>query len=389
MNAQAPSVALRHVLEYAGLGWPVFPCDPATKAPLVAGGFRRATRDAGVTREWWTSHPEAMIGVPTGPASGFWVLDVDLDEKGGKDWSLRLAELESEHGRLPDTVSTRTPRGGLHLLFRWSPDHPVRNSAGQLGPGIDVRGDGGYVIMPPSVRAHGVAYAFEKPPGVFDIDEAPRWLLQVACNPSRRATLLAGQTARTRSSVRPSDVPTKPYVSAAVDREIELVRSAAKGTRNHQLNKSAFNLGQLAGTGLLHPGHVEHLLFEAAGAAGLVAEDGHYSVRGTIGSGLAAGARRPRTSQLPCRIVKENAHERLAGGDGLRGDRARPRGYHAGRGRSCVCEAGRRKASVLSRYGRLVSMDRHALEEGPHRLGLPVRSPRGPRSKRGRGTEGP
>jgi hypothetical protein len=105
-----------------------------------------------------------MIGVPTGPRSGFWVLDVDVDQARGNDGRASLAELEAEHGKLPQTVSTRTPRGGLHLLFRWSPHDSLRNSAGKLGPGLDVRGDGGYVIMPPSQRADGAAYRFENSP---------------------------------------------------------------------------------------------------------------------------------------------------------------------------------------------------------------------------------
>jgi hypothetical protein len=125
-------------LSYAKDGWPVFPCDPANKQPLIASGFKAASTDERQIKSWWARHPNAMIGLPTGPKSGVWVLDIDNGD--GKDGRAALATLEAAYGVLPDTAKVTTPSGGCHYYFRY--DGEVRNR-GQLAPGIDVRGDGG------------------------------------------------------------------------------------------------------------------------------------------------------------------------------------------------------------------------------------------------------
>ena len=139
-------------LDYARRGWPVFPCMPTNKAPYIKGGLNAATTDEkrSATGGRW---PQAMIGVPMGSWSGLWAIDPDPpkkeDEPDGREiW----AELLEEHGELPPTHTEITPRGGWHILFKWDPDRPVTNSPGALaGPNIDVRGQGGYVIMAPSI----------------------------------------------------------------------------------------------------------------------------------------------------------------------------------------------------------------------------------------------
>src|SRR5262245_23893426 len=122
-------------LAYAARGWPVLPCDPATKRPLIARGLRAASTDPEQIRRWWEQHPCAMIGVVTGPRSGFWALDVDADRSNGKDGFAALTVLEHAHDVLPDTLSSTTPRGGRHLLFRWHDG--IRNSASEVGTDLD------------------------------------------------------------------------------------------------------------------------------------------------------------------------------------------------------------------------------------------------------------
>lgn len=161
----------RAALAYAQrLGWPVFPCCWITEAgacscglpecgspgkhPLTAQGFRDASKDIAQIRQWWTRWPQANIGVPTGEASGFDALDID-PRHGGEE---SLAELEFLHGRLPATAEQITGGGGRHLLFRH------RDGMGcQVGvlPGIDVRGDGGYILVAPSTHISGRRYAWE------------------------------------------------------------------------------------------------------------------------------------------------------------------------------------------------------------------------------------
>jgi hypothetical protein len=153
MKATEPlfSEAARH---YAEQGIPVFPCSPKNKSPMVNGGFHSATTDANQIKAWWTKWPKAMIGMPTGPASGIDVLDLDVDQNKGKNG---LAELPDWQQRSP--IIVRTPRGGAHLWFK--SNGSIRNSTDIIAHGVDTRGEGGYVILPPS-RNGAAAYRFEK-----------------------------------------------------------------------------------------------------------------------------------------------------------------------------------------------------------------------------------
>jgi len=150
---------LRAALSYAARGVPVFPCEPSGKRPLTANGFWDATTDRALIRGWWGRWPEANVGVPTGRASGLLVLDVDAAE--GLE---SIAELELLLGQAPPTARAITGRGGEHLYFRAPSDVEVRNSAGFLGAGLDVRGEGGYVIVPPSRTAQAYRCVERSPP---------------------------------------------------------------------------------------------------------------------------------------------------------------------------------------------------------------------------------
>lgn len=141
---------LEAALEYAEAGIPVFPCGAAanSKAPRVAGGFKVATTDKAQIRRWWTDWPEAPIGVPTGAASGWTV--VDVDPRNGGDHT--LDELKVRHGvDWTDTRTHITGSGGLHFVFAHDP-RMVR-CATEILPGIDIKDEGGYVIVPPSQPA--------------------------------------------------------------------------------------------------------------------------------------------------------------------------------------------------------------------------------------------
>ena len=142
---------LESALSYARRGWPVFPCQPRGKRPLTSRGFKDAATDEGVIRGWWAKWPDANIGVPTGSASGFVVVDLD-----GGEGIESLAKILNSH-ELVQTVISLTGGGGKHLLFL-APDPPLRNTQGALGRGVDTRGDGGYIIAPPSIHASGDAY---------------------------------------------------------------------------------------------------------------------------------------------------------------------------------------------------------------------------------------
>ena len=118
---------------------------------------------------WWHRQPDNNIAIATGAASGIFVVDLD-----GLDAEAALRRLEAEHGALPPTVEAITARG-RHIYFK-SPQEPVRNSAGRIGDHIDIRGDGGYVIAPPSIHPSGRRYCWSVD-SADRIADAPSWLL--------------------------------------------------------------------------------------------------------------------------------------------------------------------------------------------------------------------
>ena len=181
MTSPADSEPLSTALRLAAQGVPVFPCRP-DKRPYTKHGFKDATADQNVIREWWRLHPDALIGLPTGQASGLVVLDVD--QKPGRDGEVTLADLERQHGKLPDTYEARTPSGGRHIYFA-RPADGLACSNDKLGAGLDIRADGGYVIFPPS-RVNGASYEWAKRPG-GGCQPMPQFLVDLARHPKQKS----------------------------------------------------------------------------------------------------------------------------------------------------------------------------------------------------------
>ena len=160
---------------------PVFPCSPENKRPLgllVPHGFKDAAADPEQIKQWWHENPGAMIGVPTGAASGFFVVDQDR-KPGMGDGVETWNEWCREHRRepLPVTRKHNTPSTGRHALYRCPRDLEIRSiKLGALGPGIEIKGEGGYVIVPPSVMAGGAAYTAS---AIDEIADPPGWLLDM------------------------------------------------------------------------------------------------------------------------------------------------------------------------------------------------------------------
>jgi hypothetical protein len=146
---------IESVLQYAARGLYVFPCQEKGKRPLTANGFKAATTDSAQIEAWWTQWPHANIGIATGNQSGIVVLDIDTKKNGEES----LGALETIHGALPATVEVLTGNG-RHLWFS-HPGYTVHNSVGDVGEGLDIRGDGGYVIVPPSIHENGRRYEWE------------------------------------------------------------------------------------------------------------------------------------------------------------------------------------------------------------------------------------
>ena len=244
--------------------WPVFPCR-SDKRPATARGFYDASRDEAQVRAMFAQADAALIGVPTGRASDLLVIDVDPDG---------LAWLAANEHRIPVTRRHETRRGGQHLLFRF-PMAEVRNSAGRVSLGVDVRGEGGYVIAPPSP-----GYAVLEPTMPA---EAPAWLIAACAPPPAAPAPATPYTGRT-------DPVSDRYAASALDGECRAVAGMAEGGRNDRLNIAAVKLGSLVGAGLLSAETVRAELTAAAHACGL----DPMETRKTIASGMTFGIANPR-----------------------------------------------------------------------------------------------
>ncbi len=155
-------------LEYAKMGWQIFPCRPGTKYPATRHGVKDATSDEKLIRSWWERWPTANIGLACGPESGVFVIDIDLDHDKNIDGFESLKTFPD----LPPTITAETPRGGRHYLFRADTPPANRNS---FRPGIDVRADGYYIILAPSIHPNGGTYrwATGHAPGEIPLGEYP------------------------------------------------------------------------------------------------------------------------------------------------------------------------------------------------------------------------
>ncbi len=204
-------------LDYVAKGWPVFPLRPGAKTPMVSGGFSSGTTDTAQIKEWWEKHPTANIGIATGACSSLVVLDVDV--KNGKNGVRALEKLSAEHGGLPDTLTCSTPSGGFHYYFR-HPGTETRGSVGALGEGLDTRGDGGYIVAPPSI-IEGNHYAWDN--WGAEVAEMPQWILKSkrASNTSIKEGERNNYIFKIAAALRGKSVPIE-------DAEVEVLSAAAK-----------------------------------------------------------------------------------------------------------------------------------------------------------------
>jgi hypothetical protein len=307
-------------LAAADAGWHVFPCAPGSKRPALRENWQDlATTDHGRIRAWWARQPY-NIGIACGQ-SGLVVIDLDVapDARDGPSASGGLDGAGAPNGRdgadAPDgrdarqgldgpasgadalqrlcrahgqrypagTYTVDTPSGGSHLYFT-APETPVRNSAGRLGPLIDVRADGGYVVGDGSLIggrryvARGDFLPLALP--------LPAWLARLCEEPALPEI--------TRPLPLLDQAQARAYALAAFREETRRVAEARIGTRNDTLNRAAFSLGQLVAAGLIPPLPVMTGLADAAAHAGLPDDE----ARRTIRSGMAAGARKPRPSPV-------------------------------------------------------------------------------------------
>lgn len=164
-------------LSYAAFGLAVFPvkswgkAEQDFKSPLTPNGFLDASQSPDQIEGWWTRWPNANIGIATGILSGgLTVIDLDVKEEKGIDGRLTLHKWEMDHGKLPgDTWLSITGSGGYHFFYR---DVSGTKSTRAIMEGIDIRGEGGYIVAPPSLHFNGRRYEWEQAPDEFKLAEA-------------------------------------------------------------------------------------------------------------------------------------------------------------------------------------------------------------------------
>ncbi len=195
-------------VEYGDRGWRVFPlhtarnsacscgsqnCTSAAKHPRIKEWQKECSNQADKINDWWGKWPDANIGIATGSASGFFVVDID-PRHGGKE---SFQELVKQYGMFSKTMASNTGGGGFHLFFKEN-ELKISNRTNVL-PGIDVRGEGGYIVAPPSYHQSGAQYTWTKNLKDSAIQEAPAWLLELlkrSVKPYSRSAVHAGEAVR-------------------------------------------------------------------------------------------------------------------------------------------------------------------------------------------------
>ena len=292
---------LEHALGYAAKGLPVFPCKPDSKRPYTKHGLKDASTDTKLIKDWWALWPDALIAVPTGERSKCWVLDVD--DPAAFEASCKLD--------LPDTRRVDTDKG-YHLYWLWNPDQEVRNSQKTSSgwpfeslPGTDVRGEGGYVIVPPSLHPSGKRYRWHAD---TETVEPPKALLDIVrkVKPQSAATapLMVGSTSH--------------YGRTALEGECAKVRSAPNGAQEATLNEAALKIGGLIAGGQIDGVEAEQALTEAGCDMPSYNPKDPWKaddIAAKVERGLKDGARQPRTAAQQDNTAALAAAEALAGAE--------------------------------------------------------------------------
>ena len=295
-------------LAYADRGMFVFPC--RGKRPLVE--WREfSSIDPDQIERWWDNHPDANVGIDCGP-SRIAVIDVDqLDslEQMSDQLGWRLEEA--------DTLIGETGGGGLHIVFADDPSRPVRNSASKLAPGIDVRGNGGYIVAPPSTHPDtGQLYRWiqkqqpaELPDDLRDLCEASKPQADYAAPPEPMVPVDGNRASAWSASI--------------LNGELDSIARAAPGTRNNTLYEAALKVGGVVKGGYLEDGPARAALIQAGVAVG----QGRGEAEATVDSGFErADVRHPEERPLPEPLRQQNSSSNPPEG---RPDRNAPASFRA------------------------------------------------------------
>ena len=283
---------LTTALKYARRGFRIFPCN-IDKRPLVEDWYNASSANADKITEWWNKNPEALIGLPCKHLD---LLVIDCDRHtDDADGVALFDDMVAENGALPEHPIIETPNNGLHHIFRQPSLIKIGNRT--VARGIDTRGyrlenDGGYIIGPGSVLPDGRGWKPAKGSLPFlgtvkkGLSGAPTWLVH-------RLREKEAPKAPAPISASPATSRETKYALAALDSIAHEVANTGQGERNNKLNAAAFRLGTMIARGWIGAFTVSGRLLDACSANGLLADDGHHAVNGTIKSGIEAGMKSP------------------------------------------------------------------------------------------------
>ncbi|MGO8915293.1 MAG: bifunctional DNA primase/polymerase [Stellaceae bacterium] len=219
------------VLDLARRFGPIWPQTPQKTGYRGTNGSRDATQDEATIRRYWTAHPEAVPALMTGAASGIVVLDIDI--KGGRNGldSLELLGVVFH----PATPTAHSPSGGLHMLFQ-HPGRVVPSSIDKIAPGLEVKGDGGWITLPPGPGRFWDPVCGRDTP----LLSMPDWMMPP-------------EPAKPHPAVRRPirSRPLSPYAAAALEGIIRDILDAPAGAQRDTMNSEAFSLGGLVAGGVI------------------------------------------------------------------------------------------------------------------------------------------
>jgi len=290
---------------YARKNWLVFPVRTLSKTPLTPHGFQDASKDKSQIEEWWATWPDANIGLACA-LSGVVAIDGDPNHYTAES-RLFIDDLVANH----PTAIQITPTDGIHLLYEMPPDMTLSNSNKNLPPGVDIRSQG-YILLTPSIvtyrgedaRTKGVEdgftghYRWDPPPHKYPPQPLPEHVLALLTCPPKGIPF--GPPPAPMTIVAPER--TSRYAEAALLSELDRLTIAPEGTRNDQLNRSAFSLGQLVAGGALDEGEVRQRLEDTALAIRL----GDREAQRTVDSGLSAGMKQSRSVPEETKLIFRN-----------------------------------------------------------------------------------
>ncbi len=324
LNCRASAAKVEAIYRLARLDWKIFPIAPRSKMPLIrwthgvafddtdfeqrfechldekatklkANGkvlrdrsprahldLFRASDDIAMIDLWVEQWPKAGFAVACGPSN---LLVLDIDRHGDVDGVDACLRLQDRFGKLPVSPLQQTGGGGFQLFFAMSAEVALGNSCSKLGPGLDTRGKGGMAIIPPSVHPSGKAYRWkaDREPWTMPPAELPTWMIDLLRH--------RDEPSHPQPNHAPmSDVSRTNYSARALMAELEHLRQAKQGERNHVLNRVSFTLGQLAAIGFLAEDATLTLIAGAALSIGLPERE----IARTMRSGWERGLSQPR-----------------------------------------------------------------------------------------------